>query len=67
MFPMTSPLTMIWLPLSPVGLSRIGFIATSGSMPAASACITCARPISSPSCVMKLLSAMFWLLKGATL
>lgn len=32
----------------------------------ACACTTCARPISSPSRVTKLFSAMFWLLKGAT-
>ena len=38
----------------------------TGSSPAACACIACARPISRPSAVTKLLSAMFWLLKGAT-
>ena len=57
---------MIWLPVSLVGFRRIGFMSTLGSTPAHSACMTCARPISSPSFVMKELSAMFWLLKGAT-
>ena len=38
----------------------------SGSMPAACACVTCARPISSPSRVTKELSAMFCALNGAT-
>ena len=64
--PQTSPFTMIWLPTSLVGFRRIGFISTLGSMPAASACMTCARPISSPSFVMKELSAIFWDLNGAT-
>ena len=35
--------------MSLVGLSRMGFIRTSGATPAASACTTWARPISSPS------------------
>ena len=39
---------------------------TSGAMPHASACMIWARPISSPSAVTPLLSAMFWLLKGVT-
>ena len=39
---------------------------TSGGTPHASACMICARPISSPSAVTPLLSAMFWLLNGAT-
>ena len=64
--PRTSPPTITWLPVSLLGLSRIGFMRTSGSTPAACACTTCARPISSPSRVTKLLSAMFWLLNGAT-
>ena len=38
----------------------------SGSIPAASACTTCARPISPPFLVMKEFSAIFWLLNGAT-
>ena len=59
-------MTMTWLPSSEVGLSSTGFMSTLGSMPAASACITWARPISRPSLVMNELSAMFWLLKGAT-
>ena len=45
------PRTMTWLVRSPVGLSRIGFMATSGSTPAASACTPWARPISWPSAV----------------
>ena len=65
-FPRTSPLTMTWEPTSVTGLRRMGFISTDGSTPAASAWTTWARPISSPSRVMKELSAMFWLLKGAT-
>ena len=56
---------MTWEAMSPVGFKRIGFIRTSGSMPAASACMTWARPISSPSRVMKEFNAMFWDLKGA--
>ena len=44
----------------------MGFMRTSGSIPAACACTTCARPISNPSRVTKLFRAMFWLLKGAT-
>ena len=66
MLPSTSPLTITCEPTSVVGLSKMGFISTEGSAPQASACTTCARPISSPSRVMKELSAMFWLLKGAT-
>ena len=31
---------------------HLGFMQTCGSIPAASACITCARPISSPSVVI---------------
>ena len=53
-------------PISLVGFRRIGFISTDGSTPAASACTTCARPISSPSRVMNELSAMFCALNGAT-
>ena len=44
----------------------MGFIRTSGSTPAAWAWTTWARPISSPSLVMKEFRAIFWLLKGAT-
>ena len=39
---------------------------TSGSTRAHSAWVTCARPISFPSLVMKELSAMFCALKGLT-
>ena len=66
MVPLGTPFTMTWLPVSLVGLRRMGFIRTEGSTPAASACITWARPISRPSAVMKELRAMFWDLKGAT-
>ena len=52
--------------MSLVGFSRMGFIRTEGFTPAASACITWARPISSPSSVMTELRAIFWDLKGAT-
>ena len=43
----------------------MGFISTRGFVPAASACTTWARPISSPSSVIKEFKAMFWDLKGA--
>ena len=56
---------MSWLPVSLEGLSSTGFIRTSGSMPAAWAWTAWARPISSPSRVTKLFSAMFCPLKGA--
>ena len=66
MLPITSPFTITCEPLSVVGLSRIGFMQTSGSRPEASACITCARPISSPSFVINEFNAMFCDLNGAT-
>ncbi len=65
--PTGRPSTTTWLVRSPVGLSRMGFMATSGSTPAASACTPWARPISWPDGVTKELSAMFWALNGATL
>ena len=37
-----------------------------GSMPAAAACMACARPISAPSSVTKEFSDMFCALNGAT-
>ena len=40
---------------------------TSGSTPAACACVTCARPISKPSLVTNEFNAMFCALNGATL
>src|SRR6202035_3243950 len=43
-----------------------GFIAASGSTPAAAACIAWARPISAPSAVTAEFSAMFCALNGAT-
>ena len=66
MFPSTWPLTMTWDPTSFVGFRRMGFMAASGSMPAASACTTCARPISSPLAVIDEFNAMFCDLNGAT-
>ena len=45
------PITTTWLVRSPVGLRRIGFMATSGSTPAARACTPWARPISCPAAV----------------
>ena len=66
MLPMGLPSAMTWLFRSEVGFNRIGFMSTWGSTPAAWACTTWARPISSPSFVAKLFSAMFWLLNGAT-
>ena len=62
----TSPLTITWEPVSFVGFNKIGFMRTDGSIPAASACMTCARPISRPSLVIKEFSAIFCDLKGAT-
>ena len=49
-----------------VGFNRIGFIQWVGGIIAASACIACARPISSPSSVIYEFNAMFWDLNGAT-
>ena len=66
MLPRTSPFTITCEPTSVVGFSRMGFISTLGFTPAASACATWARPISSPSSVIKELSAIFWDLKGTT-
>ena len=60
-------MTITWLWRSPDGLIRIGFIAASGSMPAAAACTACARPISLPSRATTEFSAMFCALNGATL
>ena len=57
---------MTWLVRSDVGLSRIGFMATSGAIPAAWAWAAWARPISWPAGVTAELSAMFWALNGAT-
>ena len=57
---------MTWVRVSLPGLSSTGFIRASGSMPAASACMAWARPISAPSGVTKELSDMFWALNGAT-
>ena len=67
MVPLGTPFTMTWEPVLLWGFNRMGFIRTEGAVSAASACTTWARPISSPSSVMKELSAIFWDLKGATL
>ena len=64
--PAARPSTTTWEARSPVGLSRTGFMATSGSAPAATAWSHWARPISPPSPVTMALSDMFWPLKGAT-
>ncbi len=61
-----SPFSTTWLVRSPVGLSRIGFIATSAGTPAAWAWVAWARPISWPDGVTAELRAMFWPLNGAT-
>ena len=52
--------------MSLLGLSNIGLKSISGSTLAAIACKACARPISPPSFVTALLSAIFCGLKGAT-
>ena len=49
------------------GFNKIGFIKTEGLIPAASACITCALPISRPSSVIYEFKAIFCDLNGATL
>ena len=51
MVPMGRPPTITWLRRSEVGFKSTGFIRTLGSIPAASAWVTWARPISSPSAV----------------
>src|SRR6266478_1681921 len=55
-----------WLRVSASGLRRTGFIRASGRTPAASACRTCARPISDPSAQTPALFDMFCALNGAT-
>ena len=59
-------MTTTWLVRSLVGFSSTGFMATSGSAPAASACTHWAWPISPPSAVTAAFNAMFWPLNGAT-
>src|SRR3954464_12114173 len=59
-------MTSTWLRCRPEGLISTGFIAASGSMPHAAACIACALPISAPDAVTVEFSAMFCALKGAT-
>ena len=61
----TRPSTTTWLRSSASGLTRIGFMRTSGSTPAASACRYCAAPISPPSTTRALFD-MFCALNGAT-
>ena len=60
------PITSTWLLRSPEGLISTGFIAASGSIPHAAACIACARPISAPVGVTVEFSDMFCALNGAT-
>ena len=66
MLPTGWPRTSTWLPVSELGLSRMGFIRTSGSSRQAWAWTTWARPISPPARVTNELSDMFWALNGAT-
>ena len=54
-----SPWMMTCAPVSELGLSNTGFMSLCGAMPAACACKAWARPISPPSLVTALLSAMF--------
>src|SRR4051812_5730231 len=61
----TFPRTTTWLRVSPSGLTRTGFIRTSGTTPAAGAWRYCAVPISPPSTTRALLD-MFCALNGAT-
>ena len=61
----TRPWTMTCARISACGLSRTGFICTVGSLPAARACVACARPISPPSGVTAALLLMFCDLNGA--
>src|SRR6266567_9617013 len=56
---------MTWLD-SPCGLSRIGFMSTVASTPAARAWANWARPISPPPGQTAALLDMFWALNGAT-
>ncbi|CUP68004.1 Uncharacterised protein [Parabacteroides merdae] len=49
MFPTGRPFKTTWELLSFVGFSNTGFISVCGAIPQASACTTCARPISPPS------------------
>ena len=64
--PMGRPSTITCERRSLVGFRSTGFMRTSGSSPAACACMACARPISAPSFVTKEFSAMFCALNGAT-
>ncbi len=57
---------MTWLCVSLPGLSSTGFIRTSGSIPAACACMARARPISAPLAVTNEFSDIFCALNGAT-
>ena len=57
---------MTWAPQSLWGFNNTGFMSLWGSRPQASACSAVERPISPPSTVTALFSAMFWGLNGAT-
>ena len=59
-------MTTSWLRRSLPGLSSTGFMAASAGIPAAAACIACARPISAPSGATIELLDMFCALNGAT-
>src|SRR3989338_6435132 len=61
------PWMITWAPVSLLGLSSTGFISVCGASPAAWACTAWARPISPPSAVTALLSAIFCGLNGTTL
>ncbi|MCY1295626.1 hypothetical protein D9M70_449740 [compost metagenome] len=60
------PWMITWAPMSVLGLSSTGFMSVWGARPQAWACTAWARPISPPSAVTALFSAMFCGLKGAT-
>jgi hypothetical protein len=57
---------MTCAPMSVFGFNNTGFISVCGSRKHAAACTACARPISPPSTVTALFSAIFCGLNGAT-
>ena len=64
---MALPCTITCAPVSLLGFNKIGLKSTRGAILAAIACNACARPISPPSSVTALFSAIFCGLNGATL
>ena len=60
------PWMITWAPVSLLGLSNTGFMSVWGASRHACACTAWARPISPPSAVTALLSAMFCGLNGTT-